>query len=70
MCPPIFVTNSAVIPAKIRNLAAQVLALKTNPPYPPLTGGQEKAKPLSPVGANRLFLPPCQGGVGGVGFIP
>ena len=37
---------------------------KDNPPYPPLSGGQEKAKPLYPAGAialagaHRLFLPP------------
>ena len=45
-----------------------LLVCKGNPPYPPLTGGQEKAKPLSPAGTHRLFIPPCQGGVGGVAF--
>ena len=30
-----------VIPAKA---AARALAWKTNPPYPPLSGGQEKSK--------------------------
>ena len=63
--------------------------MKSNPPYPPLSGGQEKPKPLPPrrgaspcqrgkkkqsllslAGAHCLFLPPCQGGVGGVGFAP
>ena len=39
---------------------------KGNPPYPPLTGGQEK-NPLYR-GRRRLFIPPCQGGVGGGWF--
>ena len=53
---------------------------KTNPPYPPLTGGYKKA--TSPTGSGGIkrrcapagqkgpcfFLPPCQGGVGGVDF--
>ena len=37
-------------------LARHSPALKTNPPLPPL------------VGRHRLFIPPCQGGVGGVAF--
>ena len=59
---------------------------ENQPPYPPLTGGQEKAKPPPPgrrknptgkrakvkplysSGWRRLFIPPCQGGVGGVAF--
>ena len=51
---------------------------KTNPPYPPLTGGQEKAKPLCPAGAialagiiasagtHRLFVPSLSRGA----FLP
>ena len=44
---------------------------KTNPPYPPLTGGQEKAKPPTESAFAKTALPwrgaspsttPCQGG--------
>ena len=41
---------------------------KVNPPCPPCQGGRKKQSPLCPAGAHRLFIPPCQGGVGGVGF--
>ena len=48
---------------------------KTNPPYPPLTGGQEKAKPPLPGrghclggGASPFYTPLSRGGVGGVAF--
>ena len=44
---------------------------KGNPPYPPLSGGQEKAKPLLPGGGRIAFLyPPDKGGVGGVPLSP
>ena len=41
---------------------------ETNPPYPPLTGGYKKAMRPRRVEGFCFFLPPCQGGVGGVAF--
>ena len=40
---------------------AQALALKTNPPYPPLSGGQKNKNPL-PVASAAFSYPPDKGG--------
>ncbi len=42
--------------------AARPLAWKTNPPYPPLSGGKKKQNPLSPAGRIAFFYPPDKGG--------
>ena len=42
------------------------LGLKGNPPYPPLTGGYEKATPAAGRGAFVFSCPPDKGGVGRV----
>ena len=36
--------------------------LETHPPYPPLSGGKKKQKPLYLAGAHRLLYPPDKGG--------
>jgi len=41
------------------------LGLKTNPPYPPLTGGYEKATPAAGRGAFDFSCPLSRGGRGG-----
>ncbi len=42
------------------------LSSKSNPPYPPLSGGQEKAKPPQPGGgASPFYTPLTRGGRGG-----
>ena len=49
--------------AKTRTRAeAQAVALKTNPPYPPLSGGQEKTKTLELSRGVAFFCPPDKGG--------
>ena len=48
--------------AKTRTrVEAQALALKTNPPYPPLSGGKKSKSPQSAVGA-AFSYPPDKGG--------
>ena len=48
--------------AKTRTWAkAQAVALKTNPPYPPLSGGQKNKNPLTVADA-AFSYPPDKGG--------
>ena len=55
-----------VMTAKTRPRAeAQAAALKTNPPYPPLSGGQEKTKVLYRRRASPFHTPLTRGGRGG-----
>ena len=50
-------------------LRSSSLDSKTNPPYPPLTGGQEKSKPPQPGrGALPFYTPLTRGGRGGCSF--
>ena len=51
------------------SLRSSSLDSKTNPPYPPLSGGQEKSKPPQPGrGALPFYTPLTRGGRGGCSF--
>ena len=57
------IPTKAGMTAKTRNRAeTQALALKTNPPYPPLSGGQEKTKAPLPAAGAAFSYPPDKGG--------